>query len=560
MRLITFLYITNFLTGALVMVLELLGTRFMAPFFGTGLYVWTALITVTLVSLALGYRIGGYLADRVPRADALYGLIFASGVLLLGILLIRKPILLWGSGFDSLAWGALLVAAILFGPPLFLLGTVAPFSVKLCAGPQTKGLGNVVGRLYAISTLGSFVGTVSAGFVLLPNFDNVSTLVVCAALLAVLPAIYFAFYRRKLLPGAGAAVMLAISLGIAYKVGNPLPAGTMTNYGDPVNWKTLYQSNGFYGRISIVDLEAPANAGYHRRYLLNDGLTQGSYEPVRKIPTAVFPYALCDLVLPHKKELKRVLVLGLGAGFVPRMLKPLVTPPGEDPARARANFVVVEINPTMVEVATRYFDFPRDEFTLVIEDARTWVSAYKVCAETPAFDAIIVDTFLGDNTPSHLLSYEMFAQLRRILAPDGALAMNVFGSIQGERSRMLAALTRTLTAQRDGPALFPHVQLFSQEASVTAHNVYLLASADPAKKRPDGVLRAVVPQLYVGGDWGTLHREAYASLTDQTGRLTELAAAPLLTDDYAIADHLDIAVKEEIRRNIVRSWGEMLAE
>ena len=94
MPLITFLYITNFFTGAIVMVVELLGTRLMAPCFGTGLYVWTALITVTLVSLALGYRTGGWLADRFPRADLLYGLIFAAGVLLLSILLLRRPILL----------------------------------------------------------------------------------------------------------------------------------------------------------------------------------------------------------------------------------------------------------------------------------------------------------------------------------------------------------------------------------------------------------------------------------------------------------------------------------
>jgi hypothetical protein len=75
------------------------------------------------------------------------------------------------------------------------------------AGARThiESLGNVVGRLYAISTLGSFVGTVSAGFLLLPNFNNVATLLVCAALLAIIPAVYFAFYRKKLLPGAGAA-------------------------------------------------------------------------------------------------------------------------------------------------------------------------------------------------------------------------------------------------------------------------------------------------------------------------------------------------------------------
>ena len=555
MPLITFLYITNFFTGAIVMVVELLGTRLMAPCFGTGLYVWTALITVTLVSLALGYRTGGWLADRFPRADLLYGLIFAAGVLLLSILLLRRPILLWGIRF-SLASGALVSATILFGPPLFLLGTVAPYSVKLCAAEFGR-LGNIVGRLYAVSTLGSFVGTVSAGFLFLPRFSNVTTLVICAAALAVLAALYFGLFRRRLLPACAGALALGAAVFCACRCAAALPHRPLSTR---VEWRTLDQRNGFYGTISVVDLAAPANEQWHRRYLLNDGLTQGSYEPVRKIPAAPFPYALCDLVLPHKPGLERVLVLGLGAGFVPTMLKTIIARPGEDPARARANFVIVEINPAMVDVAARWFDFQPEEYTVVIEDARTWVSAYRVRPDTPPFDAIIVDTFLGDNTPGHLLTHEMFGELRRILAPGGALAMNVFGSIRGPGSRLLAALVRTLKEPLGGPPLFPHVQIFSQEATTIAHNVYLLASDDPGARRPDGVLRIVVPRLDAYNPADEFHKETTRSLRDQTALLAGLDRAPLLTDDYAVADHLDIPVKEEIRRNIVKSWGQVLLE
>ncbi|HAK96856.1 MAG TPA: hypothetical protein DCM87_18165 [Planctomycetes bacterium] len=555
MRLITFLYITNFFTGAIIMVVELLGTRLMAPCFGTGLYVWTALITVTLVSLAIGYRTGGWLADRFPRADLLYGLIFGAGVLLLLILLLRRPVLLWGVRFN-LAWGALATATILFGPPLFLLGTVAPYSVKLCAAEFGR-LGSVVGRLYAISTLGSFVGTVGAGFLFLPNFSNVTTLVMCAAALAVLAALYFGFFRTRVLPVCGAAIVLGIAIFIAWRSAGALPRGTLTTL---VEWRTLEQRNGFYGTISVVDLGTPVNEQWHRRFLLNDGLTQGSYEPARRIPAAVFPYALCDLVLAHAPRLERVLVLGLGAGFVPAMLKPLIARPDDDPARTRANFVVVEINPAMVDIAARWFDFPPEEFTIVIEDARTWVSTYRVGPDAPPFDAIIVDTFLGDNTPGHLLTHEMFAELKRILAPGGALAMNVFGSIRGPRSRLLAALVRTLGEPRGGPPLFPHVQVFSQEATAIAHNVYLLASGDPGARRPDGILRIVVPHLDAHDPADDFHKEAMRSLRDQTSLLAGVPDAPVLTDDYAVADHLDIAVKEEIRRNIVKSWGEMLLE
>ena len=541
MRLIHYLYATNFITGATVMVVEILGTKLMAPRFGSSLYVWTALITVTLVCLALGYRTGGYIADRRPHASTLYALIFTAGVLLLGVLLLREPIVKFGAAY-SISWGALIAAAILFGPPLFLLGTVAPFSVKLCAA-HLDGLGNVVGRLYATSTFGSFVGTVAAGVFLIPNFATTTVLVFCAGTLTLLPAVYFACFRRSLAPAAGAALVVLIAGIVAFNAAK-LPRGTTA---EGSAWEKVYSANSFYGNISVVDFP---DRNY--RYLLNDGLTQGSYHMSDRVPLADFPYALSDLVLGHVAHMRRVLVLGLGAGFVPRLLARHMTPAVGSERFAPSDFVAIEINARMVDVAVRFFDFPPDDFTVVVEDARTWVSKYAVTPATPAFDAIIFDAFLGDNVPGHLLSLEMFVELRRILAPEGALAINMFGSIRGRRSQLLAAVYRTMTRGRDGTGPFPHVQVFSKEATGSPHNIYMLAHSGPAGRRPNGIRRVAPPRWMVA--------ELNSALQDQTAEVTGIDAAPLLRDDYNVAEYLDLAVKEDIRRGIRDSYGDILAQ
>jgi MFS family permease len=157
-----------FIAGACVMVLQVLGTRIIGPHYGVGLYVWTALISITLVALALGYWLGGKLADRRPS------LLWFAGVLLLAAAAVGLIPLLRGFVIEAgwrfgLRGGALLSAGVLFFPPLFLLGMISPYAIRLeAAGAEVAG--RSAGRLYAISTTGSVFGAMLAGFYLVPNF------------------------------------------------------------------------------------------------------------------------------------------------------------------------------------------------------------------------------------------------------------------------------------------------------------------------------------------------------------------------------------------------------
>ena len=147
-----------FIAGACVMILQVLGTRIIGPHYGVGLYVWTSLIAVTLVALALGYWLGGKLADKRPS------LLWFGGVLLLaavtvGLIPLLRGFIIeygWTLGLRS---GALLSAGVLFFPPLFLLGMVSPYAVRLEAS-GVEAAGRSAGRLYAISTTGSVIGAV----------------------------------------------------------------------------------------------------------------------------------------------------------------------------------------------------------------------------------------------------------------------------------------------------------------------------------------------------------------------------------------------------------------
>jgi hypothetical protein len=143
-----FLIVTALLCGSLVMVIEILGSRVIGPFFGVSLFVWTSLITVTLIALAAGYAAGGILSDRKRSPDYLYGIILLAGLFTLLVPALRAPVLRATLPL-GLRGGALASALMLFGPSLFLLGCVSPYLIKVAAR-EMENIGRTVGIFYAV--------------------------------------------------------------------------------------------------------------------------------------------------------------------------------------------------------------------------------------------------------------------------------------------------------------------------------------------------------------------------------------------------------------------------
>ena len=175
-----FLYFTAAMTGAGILIVEILGAKMLSPFLGTSHFVWTAQIAVTLVALSVGYYVGGWLVDKSPKLNHLYYAILAAAVYLAATVPMVKPICLKLIELP-LAGATLLASVFLFLVPLALLAMTGPFLIRLLT-KSVKSVGSNVGRLSAISTLGSVAGTMLIGYVLIPHLPNSVTMLITAGI------------------------------------------------------------------------------------------------------------------------------------------------------------------------------------------------------------------------------------------------------------------------------------------------------------------------------------------------------------------------------------------
>ena len=504
-----YLMFTTFLSGGLVMVVEVLGARVIGPYFGVSLYVWTALITVTLLSLSAGYALGGYLADRHPNAHWLYGLIVASGVL---VMLVPglKPWAIQVSVPLGLRGGALTSAVLLFAPALLLMGCVSPFVVRIAAR-EWASLGRTVGVLYALSTIGSMLGTALAGYFIIGYVGVTRAFHLCGALLVLLGLVYFVVFARRIGASAGAAAVAAF----LFLPERPLPTAVLP---DGTTARLVESRDSFYGNVKVVEY---IGTTARTREMLIDGLVQGGIDQLSGQSIYEYAYMLESLPLEVKPDVRSALIVGLGAGIL------------ADRLQQRGIAVdVVDIDPVVVEMAEKHFKIVLKR-PVVIADAR-----YLLAQDGSRYDLIIMDAFSGDSTPSHLLTREALERVKARLAPDGVLAINVIGDANTAPA-LSPAIVGTLQTQFQEVAGFP---LFDLQDKKNGHGNLVLIAAN----------RPVSPAL------STRFADAHAlvkpglALGMRQARLLARDPSPLiLTDDFNPLDVLDVELHESIRRTIV---------
>lgn len=204
------LEIVTFVSGALVMIYEITGSRILAPFLGSSTYVWTSLIGVILAALSLGYWLGGKTADKKPEIRVLSIVLLAGAFLMAATILLKDSILGAVARIPlNLEVKAVIAALVLFAPVSVLFGFVTPYVVRLRLN-DVADAGKTVGRLYALSTVGSIVGTFLAGFALLPFVGSTRILYLIAASLLVLSLLLAPFSLKKIKAGAILLIMLAV--------------------------------------------------------------------------------------------------------------------------------------------------------------------------------------------------------------------------------------------------------------------------------------------------------------------------------------------------------------
>jgi spermidine synthase len=427
-----------FVVGAASLGAEIAAARLLAPYFGASTIIWANTIATVLVALSVGYAIGGRLADRRGDIRGLCTIVLLAAVALAVVPFAADPFLRLSAGaLGTLSvggfFGSLAAVLVLVAVPVVLLGTVAPYANRLALGRVTEA-GTVTGRLYALSTTGSLVGTFLSALLLIPLIGTHRTFLVFAFALAAVAA-----------PGAGSRLLLAVPVAIAALALVPPPAIGAEVAGARV----IYSTETPYQYVRV--LQFPSG---ERWLQLNEGVAIHSlYRPWSYLTDG---YWDDFLVAPEAGELgvpQRVAILGDAAGTVARAY-------GHYFPRTRVD--AVELDGELTRIGKRYFDLRGPNLHLYTADARPWLAASKA-----RYDAIFLDAYRQPYIPFYLLTREFFGSVRSHLRPGGVLIVNV-GSIPGSTS-----LEKVVSATAG--AAFPYLA----RDPVTDSNTLVLASSKP---------------------------------------------------------------------------------
>ncbi|MDZ7267974.1 MAG: fused MFS/spermidine synthase [candidate division KSB1 bacterium] len=432
-----FIYFVVFVSGAAVLAVEILGTRILGPFYGVSLFLWSALITVTLAALSLGYVLGGRWADRGPQLTRLCSLLALASLWLILIPWLKQPLLYLAEPL-GLRFAVLVAAFVLFAPPLTLLGMVSPYALRLRAVSLAE-VGRTAGDLYALSTIGSVLSALLTGFFLIPNI-GVSRLMLAIGLTLLVTAAFGFALSRNSSTGALTGLLLLL-LGASLSAALPM-AQARPEHG------LLAVEHSTYAELRVLETEAG-------RHLLIDGGIHTIVEP--EFLESTFPYVgVLDIVKKLFVQPGDLLVIGVGGGSVIKNF-----------ARAGWNVSAVEIDPAVTKMALRYFALDSSQARIHHADGRQFLST-----RADSYDVIILDAFGSSAIPFHLVTREAFALMRSRLRPEGVLAINV------ETVGWHHILTRSLTATLQQH--FQHVlALPIAEPPNRLGNVILLAADRP---------------------------------------------------------------------------------
>jgi len=498
-----------FLTGASVLIVEVLAVRVLSPYYGNTIFTVSSVISVVLLALSAGYYAGGVAADRRPSLQKFFGLIAASGVVLLLFYSVGTRLLPPLSRVLSIETGPLVSAALMFLLPAFLLGTLSPYAIKLqsISFPDI-GVGRVSGSIFFWSTLGSISGSLLAGFVLIPNVGVGRVLIAVGVLLVLVGLVPLFWLRARAIRVYGAAAGAAVlALTAPQFVAQPVASQETT----------IYRADGVYQLITVYE---GSYLGRPARFLLLDRSESGamfldSNDPADLVYDYTKYYRLFRIFTPR---VRNALVLGGGAYSIPKaLLKELPD----------ATVDVAEIEPSFFELAKRYFgaaDSPR--LRSHVEDGRR----YLMDAAT-RYDLIFGDVYYSYfSVPPQFTTQEFFTLARSKLRPEGVFIANMIGDLSRREPSLMLAEIKTFRT------VFPNSYFFAVESAERTdqlQNITLVGfnstrhvdvTAPPVTSNPDPLIRF-------------LHYK-----TVDVDRRFELTPYPVLTDDFSPVEYLTARV------------------
>lgn len=504
-----------FSVGLITLLLEILGTRIIAPFYGSTIFVWASLITVSLGGLALGYWYGGIYADRIMLAplrvgkyrigsikDLLSVVLAAAGVYLMLVVKVDDIVLLI-TDFLGVRFGPLMSAVALFIAPFTLLGSVTPIAIRYRVD-EIAHVSSDTGRLFAYGTIGSVAGALLAGFILVPLLA-VSTVFTLAGAVLCIFAIGFYFEKRDLdIALVSSSAVLLLFLIPSYLT----PA--------PVDAQVIYKNQGFSGDIKIYEL-----GGENRdiRCLLIDTSNQSCWNYDQN--ASAWPYTRyfrgAVNFFPEDKEIN-ILIIGLGGGSVVKELAQSERPMHID---------VVEIDPRVLEATREWIGLPDDDrITYHISDGRYFLNHVD-----KKYHLIMTDIVIGTDVALHLSTKEFFEEVNRKLYPGGVFGVNAKGWVYEQTLQPL--VYKTLES------VFPYVHFSARKPEIVSTIVYF-ARQEPFNER---MFKGMIPNFYDKSVWDDVY---------------EYEKISVMTDNYNPSHILDLPVVEYGRNQTVDLFGHEL--
>jgi spermidine synthase len=518
------------------MIVELAAVRLLAPWFGTSLVVWTNVIAVILLALAVGYLLGARLSARRSPVRILGWTLLAAGALVVWLprlsvlcapLFVPAEIALEESA-GLVLWGSLALALLVFLPPAVLLGTVCPLAVEAVAEARRVPAGTAGGVVLATSTLGSLAGVFGTSHLLLPRLGLTGTFLLAGATLAGAGAAALFLGRRGGTGGGRDALQLLFVGLVAAGLLEGEPEGPPLAEG----FRLLARRESRYQSLRVV--EDRTREPMLRLLQVNEGFDsfQSVWQPEPGLLPEGFYYN--DSVLPlawaGAAGPWRVLVLGLGAGTVLRVIEG-ASPPGVEP-----HSVGVELDPEVVALGREFFDL-----VPVAGEREIWGGldarvALRVGGSL--FDQIVLDCYANQvEIPAHLCTREFFAEARGRLAPGGWLVANLGGF--GFDDPVVVAVARTCARAFGSPVLLLRVPHSRNFTLVARHDAALPLAEDgtPSGAGSAELSRLLSPRALPG----------FFRLVDDAG------PQPVLSDDRCPIELLQL---RSIREGRERRRGE----
>jgi spermidine synthase len=441
------LYIAVVVAGMTSLGIEMAASRLLGNVFGTSNLVWASIIGLILIYLAAGYFIGGRWADRHPYPQTFYQILIWSGVSTAVIPWISRPVLrLAANAFDALQFGvlggSLVAVVILLCVPMILLGTASPFAIRL-AIQDTQAAGRISGRIYALSTLGSFVGTFLPVLLLIPTIGTYRTFLVFSLGLILMGMIGLGYSSglRKMLIYLWAPLLVA-GIWIFGLQGTDKSSKGM-----------IYEGESAYNYIQVIEIDGfrhlRLNEGQGTHSVYKEGV-ENYHGPWEQVLVAPFFYP--SPVDPA--SIKSMAIVGLAAGTTARQATLVFGPIAIDG---------IEIDPKIVDIGRKYFDMNMPNLNVIVQDGR-WGLEHS----QKRYDIISVDAYRPPYIPWHLTTREFFMVVREHLVENGTLVINV-GRSPSDR-RLINSLATTMSG------IFPSIHVVDVPYSF---NSILFATVQP---------------------------------------------------------------------------------